>query len=78
MDALGVDAMRIDFTERGRPTMIKGPNDKNISSAGSLIVNQRTGAIISTVLTLELPSYLARVAVQFKRDPDLGMWVPRR
>jgi VWFA-related protein len=76
MDAQGVEAMRLDFTERGRPTMIKGPHDKDISSAGYLIVDQRTGAIISTLLTLELPSYLARVAVQFKLDPDLGMWVP--
>jgi hypothetical protein len=72
----GVQTWRIEFSEVGRPTIIKDRNEKDIPARGYFLVEQSTGAIMETQLRLEGSAYIAEIVVSFRLDPGLGMWVP--
>ena len=72
----GVATWRIEFTETGRPTIIRDRDEKDVPAKGSFLVEQSTGAIMETQLRLEGTAYVADILVKFKLDPGLGMWVP--
>jgi hypothetical protein len=72
----GVQTWKIEFTEVGRPTIIKDRNEMDVPANGHFVVEQSTGAIMETALRLEGAAYIAEITVKFRLDPGLGMWVP--
>ena len=71
--------VRIDFTERQRPTVIQD-RGKNLPSTGSLWVHASDGSIVRTMLSVvgsdTTPS--ATITVEYAFDDKLRMWVPSR
>jgi hypothetical protein len=74
----GIDTWRLDYVERDRPTLISDDHGGDVPAQGWFRIDRGTGAIVETQLRLTQPSYIATIAVAYRRDPALGMWVPAR
>jgi hypothetical protein len=73
----GVEAWKIEFEERVRPTMIKNPRTgADVPSRGYFLVDPITGTILETSLDAREESITARFAVRYRSDAALGLWVP--
>jgi hypothetical protein len=72
----GVKTWRIEFQEAVRPTIVRDRADADVPASGWFLVDQATGAIVQTGLTMEGPGLRVSIVVKFTRDPQLGLWVP--
>jgi hypothetical protein len=72
----GVDAWRLTFVERQRPTVIV--SDEDVFSTGAVWVSKADGAVLRTSLLMSPPHLKASITVEYGRDPKLTMWVPSR
>jgi hypothetical protein len=72
----GVQTWRVDYKELFGPTMISDRANRDIFARGWFLVDQLTGAIVESNLTVEESSYQAAVVVKYRREATLGMWVP--
>ena len=75
----GVDASKVEFDERTRPTVIQ-ENGADRFSKGAVWIADRDGTIVRTRLDLRIPlrDTIASVEVDYGRDAKLDMWVPVR
>ena len=48
----------------------------DIPLKGRFLIEQATGAIVETTVTVERRDYNAAIVVRYVRDPKLGLWVP--
>jgi hypothetical protein len=72
----GVDAWKVNYEERGSPTVIQG-DGADLKSRGSVWVAVQSGAVVRTQLALTIPpAAWATVEVDYQQDPKLTMWVP--
>jgi hypothetical protein len=74
----GVDAWKIRFAERARPTVIQKDNNQDLLSDGLVWVTRAEGAVARTSLTVTDPATntSANIIVDYSRNQKLGMWVP--
>jgi hypothetical protein len=72
----GVDAWRLTFVERQRPTVIV--SDEDVFSTGAVWVSKADGAVLRTSLLMSPPHLKASITVEYGRDAKLAMWVPSR
>jgi hypothetical protein len=79
----GVDAVRVTFRERQRPTVMQSDGD-DLFSTGSLWIATDDAVVLKTLLTWQVPARRDRagsngsVLVEYRRDPTLAMWVPAK
>jgi VWFA-related protein len=74
----GLETWRVEYQEQVHPTMIRNPRmDTDIPASGWFMVDPVTGAILETGLNAET-SVNAYFEVRYRRDAELGLWVPAR
>jgi VWFA-related protein len=75
-DVAGVPALRLDYREVGRPTVISRDGLADLPSAGWFSVEEATGAVIESGIKVDAPDFQAEIRVRYRMNPGLGMWVP--
>ena len=65
----------IAFTERGRPTLVRGPVD-SIPASGELVVEVLTGRVHRTRMTWQDAALTADLVTDYSLEPKLALWVP--
>jgi hypothetical protein len=75
----GVDAWKIAYEERARPTVIQ-QDGADRESRGAIWMTDRDGIVVRTRLELRLPlrETISAIEVDYRRDAKLDMWVPAR
>ena len=75
----GMDAWKVNYVERTRPTVIQGDGADRVSR-GTVWIADREGVPVRTRLELKIPrtdsSAWGTVEVDYQRDTKLDMWVP--
>ena len=66
----------IEFKETGKPTMVKGVNDRDIPSHGRIWLDSRNGRILRTEMISEDTSLRAEINVAYKAEAGLELLVP--
>jgi hypothetical protein len=67
---------RVNFRETARPTLIKTTRGRDLGLEGTLWIDSTSGTIVKTEMVAADPAVRAQVTVTFRRDADLGFWVP--
>lgn len=63
------------FTERGRPTLVRGP-DGSMPAKGELLIEADTGIIRRTRFDLDRAGVKVRLTTSYAREPRLNLWLP--
>jgi hypothetical protein len=75
----GRRAVRVDFDERERPTIIRSPNGRNAPSRGTFWLDPDSGAVLRSELRVS-PTYgsavQAVIVVSYKRNQRFDMLLP--
>jgi hypothetical protein len=66
----------IEFKETGKPTMVKGVNDRDIPSHGRIWLDSSNGRILRTEMISEDTSLRAEINVAYKAEGGLDLLVP--
>ena len=69
---------RLSYRETVRPTLIKTTRGKDLALTGRMWIEPTTGVIVKTEMTAADPVVRAMVTVTFRRDGELGLWVPEK
>jgi hypothetical protein len=75
-ESAGVRTWRLNYREHGRPTLVQDRNGADIPLEGYFLVDQATGAIVESAVTLERRDYGVSIVSRFERDPRMGLWLP--
>ena len=67
---------RLSFKETARPTLIKTSRGRDLGLEGRLWIDSSTGTVVKTEMIAADPVVRAQVTVTFRRDGELGFWVP--
>lgn len=75
----GIDAWKVAYEERARPTVIRD-NGADRVSRGAVWIADRDGVVVRTRLEVRVPllETTAAVDVDYTREAKLDMWVPAR
>jgi hypothetical protein len=75
----GIDAWKIEYEERARPTVIR-ENGADRTSRGAVWIADRDGVVARTRLELTIPllETIASIEVDYQKDVKADMWVPSR
>jgi len=65
----------LEFEERGRPTLVRGP-DGSLPSSGQIVLEPSTGVIRKTTFELQRPGVKVRLTTTYAFDQKLGLWLP--
>lgn len=74
----GQRATRVAYREMVRPTLIKTTRGRDLILEGRLWLDPESGAVVRSEMNAADPAVRAKVSVAFRRDQDLGIWVPAR
>ncbi len=74
--AAGADVWIVEYTERARPTLVRGTNNRNLPSHGRYWINLENGAVLRSELQLEDVYALTRLSTSFRWDERFGINVP--
>jgi hypothetical protein len=69
------DDFEIEFKERSRPTIIRGPRGEQIYSRGRVWITGE-GAMVRTLLQLEIGAVKYTLDTEFRHDAAVGLVVP--
>jgi hypothetical protein len=72
----GRTAWAVGFEERLRPTLVRTIEGADLPMSGTLWVEPVTGIVLKTSMSVADTRVLATVAVEFREDPVLDLWVP--
>ncbi len=75
-ESSGVRTWQISFLEHGRPTLVQDRQGGDIPLKGTFLVEQSTGAIVRSSVSIERRDYGVSIVARFARDPKLGLWLP--
>src|SRR5688572_14650659 len=64
------------YREAARPTLIKTTRGRDLALTGTIWIDPFTGAVVKTEMNAADPAVRCQVAVTFRRDDALEMWVP--
>jgi hypothetical protein len=66
----------VTFTERDRPTLIRGSDGRQIFTKGEMVIDAATGRLRRTVITLKDGATEASLTTVFTEHDKLGLWLP--
>ncbi|MEO7135255.1 MAG: hypothetical protein ABI024_13660 [Vicinamibacterales bacterium] len=66
------------YKEVARPTLIKTTRGRDLALTGVLWIDPFTGTVVKSELNAADPSVRCQVAVTFRRDEALDLWVPEK
>jgi hypothetical protein len=66
----------VAFTERDRPTLIRGSDGRQIFTKGEMVIDAATGRLLRTVITLKEGAVEASLTTIFTENEKLGLWLP--
>lgn len=66
------------YREVARPTLIKTTRGRDLALTGSIWIDPFNGAVVKTEMSAADPAVRCQVAVTFRRDEALDMWVPEK
>ena len=66
----------VAFTERDRPTLVRGTDGSQIFATGELVIEAATGRLRRTVITLKDRTITASLTTAFTENGTLGLWLP--
>lgn len=66
----------VEFTERDRPTLVRGTDGRQIFSTGELVIEVATGRLRRSVITLKDRTITASLTTVFTENDKLGLWLP--
>lgn len=69
---------RLSYRESARPTLIKTSRGRDLALTGHMWIEPTTGAVIKTEMVAADPIVRAQIAVTFRRDGELALWVPEK
>jgi hypothetical protein len=69
---------RLSYRETARPTLVKTTRGRDLALTGRMWIESSTGAVVKTEVIAADPVVRAQVTVTFRRDGELGMWVPEK
>ncbi len=69
---------RVSFTETVRPTLVKTTRGRDLALTGRLWIESSTGVVVKTETVAADPAVRAVVTVTYRREGELGLWVPDR
>ena len=67
---------RLKFRETARPTLIKTTRGRDLGLEGRLWIEPSTGVVVKTEMVAADPAVRAVVTVTFRRDAEMGLFVP--
>jgi hypothetical protein len=71
----GATLATLAFAERGRPTLVRGPNG-SMPARGEIVIEAETGVVRRTTFELDQAGFTVKLATDYARDDKLGMWLP--
>jgi hypothetical protein len=71
-----IRATRVDYTEVGRPTVIRDRRGHDRPARGSLWIDGKSGRILKTTLRVGDAGFDLLATVTYRLDRKLGIWVP--
>ena len=74
----GRSVERVSYKETTRPTLVKTTRGKDLALTGRMWIEPTTGVVVKTEMVAADPVVRAMVTVTFRRDDELGIWVPDR
>jgi hypothetical protein len=74
----GREVERVSFVEIVRPTLVKTTRGRDLALTGRMWIESSTGVVVKTETTAADPAVRATITVTYRRDAELGMWVPER
>ncbi len=66
------------FTERDRPTLIRGGNNAPVFTRGELVIDAEAGHLHRAVITMKDGPTSAELTTTFERVEKLDLWLPAR
>jgi hypothetical protein len=75
----GIQAWRVEFNERERPTLIRTPEGQSVRSNGVFWIDPQTGAVLRTELHAgedKRRGFRSVIIVSYRRDDRFDMLVP--
>ena len=72
------DTVVIDFNERATPTLVAGRNRENVPAHGRFWIEPLTGRVVKTQFETHPEEMSTRLAVTYRYEPKLQIWVPAR
>jgi len=63
------------FTERGRPTLVRGPRG-SLPGKGEIVIEAETGVVRRTTFELAQDGFKVKLITDYARDERLGLWLP--
>lgn len=74
----GREVERLGYRETTRPTLIRTTRGRDLGLTGRMWVESSTGVVVKTEMIAADPVVRAQVTVTFRRDGELGLWVPEK
>jgi VWFA-related protein len=75
-ESSGLRTIRLEYKEVGRPTVISSHGVIDVPCSGFFVVEEVTGAVVESQMSVEDRAYLAGINVKFRLDRGIGLWVP--
>jgi hypothetical protein len=69
---------RLSYRETVHPTLIKTTRGRDLALTGRMWIEPTTGVVVKTEMIAADPVVRAQITVTFRRDGELGMWVPEK
>ena len=63
------------FTERGRPTLVRGPKG-SMPARGEIVIEADTGVVRRTTFELSQDGFKVKLSTEYAWDKALGLWLP--
>ena len=73
----GVAAVRLDFTEANRPTLIRTSQGLDLPARGALWIEATGASLVFSRLDLDVPGLgLTQIRVAYRQQPAVDAWLP--
>jgi hypothetical protein len=72
----GPDVLVLDFRERTRPSIIRGPAGRDLLMHGRLWLTGATGSLAKAEILVDGPGMTASLTTRFALDPESGAAIP--
>jgi hypothetical protein len=72
----GADVWIVEYKEKTRPTLIRGPQDRDMPAHGRFWIAAATGRVVKTEFVIQDPGVTARVTTSFRTDDRFKVDVP--
>jgi len=72
----GENAVLIEYTEQVRPSLIRGPQDRDMMMHGRLWIDGRDGTLLKTEVNVDTLAVSASIATRYGKDPGFPTAVP--